>query len=102
MLTDHPLQFARRALSGQVLINSLIDPKVHLLDCPHYTRPRECTGLEVPHVLLSGHHAEVARRRDGQMLASTSASRRGKKGAGGGISSVRQQDHALGHQCSDS
>jgi tRNA (guanine37-N1)-methyltransferase len=36
-----------------------------LLEYPHYTRPAEWRGRRVPDVLLSGHHAEVARwRRD--------------------------------------
>ena len=36
-----------------------------ILDHPHYTRPREFRGLEVPDVLLSGNHAEIDRwRRD--------------------------------------
>lgn len=30
-----------------------------LLDCPHYTRPREFRGREVPEVLLSGHHERI-------------------------------------------
>jgi tRNA (guanine37-N1)-methyltransferase len=30
-----------------------------LLDCPHYTRPREWMGQSVPDVLLSGDHAAV-------------------------------------------
>jgi len=30
-----------------------------LLDHPHYTRPREYRGREVPEVLLSGNHAEI-------------------------------------------
>ena len=34
-----------------------------LLEYPHYTRPAEWNGLRVPEVLLSGHHAEVARWR---------------------------------------
>lgn len=34
-----------------------------LLEYPHYTRPAEWNGLAVPSVLLSGHHAEVARWR---------------------------------------
>ena len=34
-----------------------------LLDCPHYTRPREWRGRVVPEVLLSGDHAAVARWR---------------------------------------
>lgn len=47
----------------------------HLLDCPHYTRPREWNGREVPEVLLSGDHAEVARWRDEQRLLRTRARR---------------------------
>lgn len=34
-----------------------------LLDYPHYTRPASYMGWEVPEVLLSGNHAEVARWR---------------------------------------
>jgi len=30
---------------------------------PHYTRPEEFRGLKVPDVLLSGHHAEIAKWR---------------------------------------
>lgn len=35
----------------------------HLLEGPHYTRPPEFEGQQVPEVLLSGHHAEVAKWR---------------------------------------
>jgi len=31
-----------------------------LLDCPHYTKPREWEGRSVPDVLLSGDHARIA------------------------------------------
>ncbi len=34
-----------------------------LLDYPHYTRPRSYRGMDVPLVLLSGDHAEIARWR---------------------------------------
>ena len=37
-----------------------------LLDCPHYTRPEVWRDLEVPGVLLSGHHAQIDRWRDEQ------------------------------------
>ena len=37
-----------------------------LLEYPHYTRPAEWQGRHVPEVLLSGHHAEVARWRRAQ------------------------------------
>ncbi|MCW8084500.1 tRNA (guanosine(37)-N1)-methyltransferase TrmD [Sabulicella glaciei] len=42
-----------------------------LLEYPHYTRPAEWQGRAVPPVLLSGHHAEVARWRRGEMEAAT-------------------------------
>lgn len=34
-----------------------------LLEYPHYTRPAEWNGRAVPDILLSGHHAEVAKWR---------------------------------------
>ncbi len=42
-----------------------------LLDCPHYTRPREIEGLAVPEVLLDGDHAAIARWREKQSLGRT-------------------------------
>lgn len=39
-----------------------------LLDCPHYTRPEEIEGRQVPPELLSGNHAEIARWRHKQAL----------------------------------
>lgn len=42
-----------------------------LLDSPHYTRPEVHHGLEVPEVLRSGHHANIARWRREQSLALT-------------------------------
>ncbi len=42
-----------------------------LLDCPHYTRPLEHDLGEVPPVLLSGNHAEIARWRRQQALERT-------------------------------
>jgi tRNA (guanine37-N1)-methyltransferase len=42
-----------------------------LLEYPHYTRPAEFRGHGVPEVLLSGHHAEIARWRRRQRLRRT-------------------------------
>ncbi len=42
-----------------------------LLDCPHYTRPVEHALGSVPPVLLSGHHAEIAKWRRKQSLGRT-------------------------------
>ncbi len=42
-----------------------------LLEYPQYTRPPEFMGLTVPDVLLSGHHAEIAKWRRQQSLRVT-------------------------------
>jgi tRNA (guanine37-N1)-methyltransferase len=42
-----------------------------LLDCPHYTRPELWNGMEVPEVLLGGHHQRIHRWRREQALEST-------------------------------
>jgi tRNA (guanine37-N1)-methyltransferase len=42
-----------------------------LLEYPHYTRPAAFEGREIPPVLLSGHHAEIARWRRAQAEALT-------------------------------
>ena len=46
-----------------------------LLDYPHYTRPTEFADLRVPEVLLSGHHADIARWRREAALAKTKRNR---------------------------
>lgn len=46
-----------------------------LLDYPHYTRPPEFRGMRVPEVLLTGHHAEIARWRQEQALKKTGRNR---------------------------
>lgn len=42
-----------------------------LVEYPHYTRPADYRGLEVPPVLLSGHHAEIAAWRRKQAVERT-------------------------------
>jgi tRNA (guanine37-N1)-methyltransferase len=46
-----------------------------LLDHPHYTRPPEVEGRDVPAVLLSGDHAAIERWRKAEALAATRAKR---------------------------
>ena len=43
----------------------------HLLEYPHYTRPADFEGHEVPEVLRSGHHAEIERWRRAQAAERT-------------------------------
>lgn len=42
-----------------------------LLDCPHYTKPREWMGMAVPEVLLNGNHAEIEKWRLERMVERT-------------------------------
>lgn len=46
-----------------------------LLDYPHYTRPREVAGLEIPEILLSGDHSAIERWRRRQSLLATARKR---------------------------
>ena len=56
-----------------------------LLEEPHYTRPADFRGWEVPEVLRSGDHARVARWRHAQALHRTIAARPDLIEARGGI-----------------
>jgi len=48
---------------------------IAVLDYPHYTRPAEFRGWNVPEVLIGGHHAEVAKWRKQQAEAKTRRNR---------------------------
>ena len=52
-----------RQLPGAIKELSTLDESFStgLLDAPHYTRPEVWEGEGVPEVLLSGHHANIAR-----------------------------------------
>jgi tRNA (guanine37-N1)-methyltransferase len=63
-----------------------------LLEYPHYTRPAEFRGWEVPEVLRSGDHGRVARWRRAQSLARTADRRPDLVDARGGLS---EDDRAL-------
>ncbi|MCO5225320.1 MAG: tRNA (guanosine(37)-N1)-methyltransferase TrmD [Thermomicrobiales bacterium] len=57
-----------RLVPGVITEESILDES-HLgeyVEYPHYTRPQEYRGLEVPEVLLSGHHAKIAEWRADQ------------------------------------
>jgi len=42
-----------------------------LLDCPHYTRPEVLDDLDVPEVLMSGHHENIRKWRAKQAIGRT-------------------------------
>jgi tRNA (guanine37-N1)-methyltransferase len=58
--------------SGSVVSDSFEDG---LLDYPHYSRPREFRGHEVPDVLFSGHHERIRLWRREQQIRATLARR---------------------------
>ena len=63
-----------------------------LLEYPHYTRPADFRGWEVPEVLRSGDHGRIARWRRAQALARTVAQRPDLVEARGGLTTA---DRAL-------
>ena len=44
---------------------------VGLLDCPHYTRPKDYRGWKVPEVLMNGNHQQIEDWRERQSLGRT-------------------------------
>jgi tRNA (guanine-N1)-methyltransferase len=63
-----------RLLPGTVGTESCLDDESHsalLLEHPHYTRPAEFRGMEVPAVLRSGDHGAIARWRHNQQVERT-------------------------------
>lgn len=68
------IEATARLLPGVLGNQSSLDEESHaagVLEYPHYTRPREFRGSEVPAVLLSGDHAQIARWRRQQALVRT-------------------------------
>jgi tRNA (guanine37-N1)-methyltransferase len=42
-----------------------------IFDAPHFTRPEVFEGMEVPHVLRQGHHAEIEKWRRAEAMKKT-------------------------------
>ena len=66
-----------RLLDG-VITNASLDEESFsngLLEYPQYTRPQNFKGIEVPEVLLSGHHANIAKWRKEKSIEITRKNR---------------------------
>jgi tRNA (guanine37-N1)-methyltransferase len=70
VLVDSVLRFIPGVLGHELAAEEDSFEK-QLLDFPHYTRPEVFEGREVPPVLLSGHHQEIAEWRREQALKKT-------------------------------
>ncbi len=66
-----------RLLDGAITKESLKEESFsnNLLEYPQYTRPKNFMGLEVPEVLLSGHHANIEKWRKEKSLKITKNNR---------------------------
>ena len=58
--------------SGSAVTDSFYEP---ILEYPQYTKPADFRGMKVPEVLLSGHHANIARWRRKEALRRTMKNR---------------------------
>jgi tRNA (guanine37-N1)-methyltransferase len=67
-----------RLIPGVIGNNESLAEESHnngLLEATSYTKPQSWRGLEVPEVLLSGHHAEIEKWRKAQSLERTKENR---------------------------
>ena len=67
-----------RLIPGVIGNNESLAEESHnegLLEAPSYTKPQSWRGLEVPEMLLSGHHAEIEKWRRAQSLERTKQNR---------------------------
>jgi len=67
-----------RLIPGVIGNNESLAEESHndgLLEAPSYTKPQNWRGLEVPEMLLSGHHAEIEKWRKAQALERTKQNR---------------------------
>lgn len=73
VVVDSVYRLIEGVISGESLIEESFTDG--LLEYPLYTRPESFRGMQVPPVLLSGHHANIAKWRWEQRLAKTQKNR---------------------------
>jgi len=72
------IEAVARLIPGVIGNNESLAEESHndgLLEAPSYTKPQSWRGLEVPDMLLSGHHAEIEKWRKAQSLERTKQNR---------------------------
>ncbi len=73
IVTDSVVRLIDGAISSDSL--SCESFSTNMLEYPQYTRPQNFMGLEVPEVLLSGHHANIDKWREEQSFLITQKNR---------------------------
>jgi tRNA (guanine37-N1)-methyltransferase len=63
IITDAVTRLIPGVLGGETSAELESHSELGVLEHPHYTRPEEYRGLSVPDVLISGHHAQIAKWR---------------------------------------
>lgn len=64
VITDSIVRLLPGVLGGETSVDiESFQEDDENIEFPQYTRPQEFRGLEVPHVLLDGHHAEIEKWR---------------------------------------
>ena len=73
VITDAIVRLIDGVITNESHINDSFNN--HLLDYPTYTKPRVYNGMEVPEVLLSGHHENIEKWRQEQRIKNTKEKR---------------------------
>ncbi len=73
VITDSIVRLIDGVINKESHLNDSFNDK--LLDYPTYTKPRIYNGMEVPEVLLSGHHANIEKWRKEQRIKKTKEKR---------------------------
>jgi len=73
VITDAIVRLIDGVITNESHINDSFND--NLLDYPTYTKPRVYNGMEVPEVLLSGHHENIEKWRQEQRIKNTKEKR---------------------------
>ena len=71
MMIDSVVRLLPGVLGNETSLESESFGPTFLLDHPHYTHPQVFRGMEVPELLLNGHHAKIERWRREQAIRRT-------------------------------
>ena len=71
MITDSVVRLLEGAITKGAIEDESFSKDEHLLEYPHYTKPRSYDGQEVPEVLLNGNHQKITTWRQEKSVEKT-------------------------------